>query len=405
VKARAQTSIGAIGLAALVAGGACTRSEPDQSARSAAPGSETAQAPAEERSDTALTTAVQARFYTDDAVRGRRIDVSAEDRVVTLRGTVPDEATRTQVVQLARSVEGVTDVRDQLQVKQETASRDAAAETARATGTAGRTPEVGQPAWITTKIQAQYFADSDVKPWNVDVTTASGGVVTLEGAVDGEQARDEAVRIARETEGVTRVENRLRVENDLRTTDPSTSAEAEDTPPDAWLTAKVEAKYFLDDDVKGREIDVRTAKGVVTLTGTVASEAERRQAVAIARNTDGVRDVVDELRVDASVFEPAPATSEATRDRGPVTAPPPAAAIDPVENIDRPDPWITMKIQSKYFLDAEVKGHEIDVDTRNGVVTLTGRVETAEQKAEAEQIARETAGVKSVKNALTVGSR
>ena len=63
-----------------------------------------------------------------------------------------------------------------------------------------------------------------------------------------------------------------------------------------------------------------------------------------------------------------------------------------------------MKIQSKYFLDADVKGRQIDVDTNDGVVTLKGTVDTAEQKQQAEQIARGTEGVKRVVNQLVVGT-
>jgi hyperosmotically inducible protein len=63
-----------------------------------------------------------------------------------------------------------------------------------------------------------------------------------------------------------------------------------------------------------------------------------------------------------------------------------------------------MKIQSKYFLDADVKGRQIDVDTNNGIVMLKGTVDNAQQKQEAEQIARETEGVKRVVNQLVVGT-
>jgi hypothetical protein len=69
----------------------------------------------------------------------------------------------------------------------------------------------------------------------------------------------------------------------------------------------------------------------------------------------------------------------------------------------QPDAWLTAKIQAKYFLDTTVKGHQIDVDTRKGVVTLTGRVDTDQQKQEAERIARETVGVAKVVNNLVVG--
>jgi len=152
----------------------------------------------------------------------------------------------------------------------------------------------------------------------------------------------------------------------------------------------VQSKYFLDDEVKGRDIDVTTNNGVVTLTGRVDNEAEKRQALALARNTAGVKQVVDRLEVGAGEAETARGAAEKER-------------LDPVSDLSRPDEWITMKIQSKYFLDTDVKGHEINVDTVKGVVTLKGSVASAAQKSQAEQIAKDTEGVIRVVNQLTVG--
>ena len=75
------------------------------------------------------------------------------------------------------------------------------------------------------------------------------------------------------------------------------------------------------------------------------------------------------------------------------------SALQPIE-----DTWITTKIQSQYFLDPLVKGHEINVDTQRGVVTLTGTVATEELKKTAEQIARETDGTVRVMNQLKIQS-
>ena len=63
------------------------------------------------------------------------------------------------------------------------------------------------------------------------------------------------------------------------------------------LTAKIKAKMALDDRVKAAKIDVDTAGSVVTLSGRVGSEAERARAVQLARETDGVTSVVDELTI------------------------------------------------------------------------------------------------------------
>lgn len=67
---------------------------------------------------------------------------------------------------------------------------------------------------------------------------------------------------------------------------------------DAGITTAVKSKLAADDTVKAYKVDVDTANKVVTLSGEVETEAQRAHAVMIARNTDGVADVVDQLRVN-----------------------------------------------------------------------------------------------------------
>jgi hyperosmotically inducible protein len=59
----------------------------------------------------------------------------------------------------------------------------------------------------------------------------------------------------------------------------------------------VKTRLLFSADVSGSDINVDVAHGVVTLKGTVSSDAERDLALTIAKNTDDVKDVVDELRV------------------------------------------------------------------------------------------------------------
>ena len=66
---------------------------------------------------------------------------------------------------------------------------------------------------------------------------------------------------------------------------------------DAGLTAKVKTRLGTDNRVHASHIDVDTKDKVVTLNGSVASDAERQAAIEIARGTDGVSDVVDHLTV------------------------------------------------------------------------------------------------------------
>ena len=67
------------------------------------------------------------------------------------------------------------------------------------------------------------------------------------------------------------------------------------------------------------------------------------------------------------------------------------------------DSWITAKIKSKYVADSDISAFNISVTTEEGVVYLIGRVSEPENKQEAEAIARDTEGVKSVVNHIEVG--
>ncbi len=385
-------------VALVIAAAACSRQTDERAERQQETAATDSAATAAPRSDTALTTSVQARLYADDAIRGEQIDVTVADGVATLTGTVATQQAEQQALDAARAVDGVARVEDRLTVRPgQPAGAEGEPEAAATTGT-----DTIAPGWITTKIQAQYFVDPDVKPWNVDVTTTAGGVVELAGEVDSAHAKAEALRIAGATEGVTRVEDHLRVRAGTTENEPAAAAETGNAPDarsaaaavtDTWITAKIQSKYVLDADVKARDIDVTTQNGVVTLTGAVGSERERRQAMALARNTDGVLQVTDQLQL---------VPPERTADGAGAAARVNGTTGNVVTGVD--DAWITTKVQGQYFLEPDVKGNDIDVDTRNGVVTLAGSVESQAARQLAESIARETEGVSRVVNRLTVGS-
>jgi osmotically-inducible protein OsmY len=387
-------------LAALAAAGC------DQTPRvdTIAPDSDrTATAPDREHSDPMITARVQAKYFTSPDVKAHRIDVDTKDGVVSLEGTVDSNPQREAAGEIARGVEGVTRVENKLLVR-----GDKVAQRHHTQDSALPSRNARTAAWVTAKIQSQYYLDPELKPWRIDVDTSSAGVVTLSGAVDSESDRTEAVRIARATEGVANVNDNLRVQagsvgttgrvkdtasvkddaRDLRDDARNTARAAADAVDDSWITMKIQSRYFLDDDVRLRNIDVDTKDGMVTLKGAVASEGERQQALSIARSTDGVTMVHDNLVVDRG-------TSSSRRDVSPS-----AGARGADDRID--DAWITMKIQSKYFIHDEIKSRKVDVDTKNGVVTLNGSVPSDVAKRAAEVIARDTDGVARVVNSLKV---
>jgi hyperosmotically inducible protein len=144
----------------------------------------------------------------------------------------------------------------------------------------------------------------------------------------------------------------------------------------------VKSKLATDDQVKAYKIDVDTKDKIVTLTGEVESAASRTRAVELARGTDGVANVIDNLTVR-------PATAEAR----------------PMSDVDRAmltDPAITTAVKTRFAADTLVRARTIDVDTAEGVVTLSGEVRSAEERDQALKLARETAGVKNVVDKLTI---
>ena len=147
---------------------------------------------------------------------------------------------------------------------------------------------------------------------------------------------------------------------------------------DAGITGAIKAKLAADDRVRASEINVDTTDGVVTLTGNVDSEEARDRAIQLARETSGVRDVKDMMSVRSG--------SESGN------APEPDRTVG--EQVD--DAGITMRVKARLLEDPLVKGMQIDVDTRDGVVFLTGTVPGDAERKQAIELARTTEGVKSV---------
>jgi len=172
---------------------------------------------------------------------------------------------------------------------------------------------------------------------------------------------------------------------------------------DAWITTQIYAKFFADPDIKGRNIDVETVSGVVTLRGTVQTGAERTQAVSKAKGTDGVKQVVDKLTLPQAEKPPAaepPEKSRPSSNAEQMKAHARSAADRVGKEIS--DTWITTKVQAMYFLDKDVKGMQIDVTTKGTVVTLSGNVPTEATRQKAVADARSIEGVTQVVDRLTV---
>ena len=98
-------------------------------------------------------------------------------------------------------------------------------------------------------------------------------------------------------------------------------------------------------------------------------------------------------------------------EEGPETQAPAAAevgqAVEPADSelpVDVEDAALTARVKTRLMADSRVGALDIDVGGQNGIVTLKGRVKDEQEKAAAEEVARQTEGVTDVVNMITPGT-
>ena len=148
---------------------------------------------------------------------------------------------------------------------------------------------------ITSKIKAKMAVDETVKSYQIEVTTHDR-VVTLKGNIDSEVAKERALSLARQTQGVVEVKDMIAVNRETGGGAANPGRTVGVTIDDEGTTLRVKNRLLDDPLVKGLRIDVHTRDGVVYLTGSVQTEQEKEQAIKVARETQGVKDVQANLR-------------------------------------------------------------------------------------------------------------
>jgi hyperosmotically inducible protein len=154
-----------------------------------------------------------------------------------------------------------------------------------------------------------------------------------------------------------------------------TQKSAGETIDDGVISTQVNTSLVGDSLTKAHNIDVEVFKGRVQLNGFVGSNAERNQAVALARKVDGVAAVDNNLKIRGEKR-----TTGETAD----------------------DAAITSKVKSALVGDERTKAHEINVETNHSVVLLAGFVANNSSRSAAGDLARAITGVKKVDNQIAI---
>ena len=157
---------------------------------------------------------------------------------------------------------------------------------------------------------------------------------------------------------------------------------------DAWLQGKLETALLFNEHLNSFAIDTEVKSGKAYLTGFVESDIDVDLAGEIAESIEGVTKVENDLQVDEAKAGTARESEE--------------FADNQSFRQTVLDATLAASVNTKLLLNENTSGTAIDVDTENGVVTLTGEVASDEESELAEMIAKNTDGTRSVVNKLTV---
>jgi len=202
----------------------------------------------------------------------------------------------------------------------------------------------------------------------------SEGVATLSGQVPSEDIKSLAGEIARDTAGVKEVKNEISV-------DPSTQPSSERVHiEDLEIRAAILEALAHSKELGGKNIDVKVENRSVTLSGSTETTAQRNGAEQIARATDGVAGVTNNL----AVTNPEAATE-----------PPSSAAATADSSVD-----LAKRVEFELYRTGAFNTQTMRINAEDGAITLAGTVRSRAEQLLAEKIAQGVSGVKKVTNEL-----
>ena len=219
---------------------------------------------------------------------------------------------------------------------------------------------------IESTAKQSYVFKTYLKGDDINIQSKDGAV-TLTGTVADNHNKSLAQETVAGLPGVKSVDNRLEIKG---TPPPENS--------DAWLTTKVKTILWLHRSVSGFSTEVNVKDGIVTLKGEAPGQAQKDLTTEYAKAVEGVKGVNNEMTVAK--------TSKKTRTAG--------------DKID--DASITAQVKITLLYHRSTSAINTKVQTKRGVVTLSGKAANAAEKDLAAKYAGDVSGVKSVKNRMTI---
>jgi hyperosmotically inducible protein len=314
--------------------------------------------------DSWLTAKTKISLMTAEDVGGFAIDVDTYDGVVTLHGKVTTAQEKSRAAELAKSVNGVKDVRNLLQVVPET----------------DREATKVSDAQLKDRVSTVIERDAALDDSSVKVASVNKGVVLLSGEAKTISDHLRALEDARAVQGVQRVasevkspdklsDNEIWYGDDKRNVAANKTEKAEQSSWDAWTTASVKLRLLSNREVPGLDINVDTREGVVTLFGAVQNQTTKDLAEKLALEAKGTRLVKNQLQIVAKPDQ---------------------------KQVAEKDDKIQENLKKRIADNPELKDSDVSMEVSKGVVRLTGTVESQRDHLAVLTATRATQGVRSL---------
>jgi len=320
--------------------------------------------------DAWITTKTKLALITSDSVSASSVNVDTTNGQVTLHGKVASGAEKAEAERIARSIDGVKNVRNMLQVVTEPRSDSVAIADEN----------------LKERVEKALEDDPSLEDSKISVASVNDGVVLLKGEAEtiGDHLR--AVETTARVPGVRRVSSEIKSPDKVgdaeiykdRGDEKGMAAEARETMSDGYITSATKLKLMADSRVPGLDVNVDTYDHEVTLFGMVPTKEAKATAEQIAKSVSGVKTVKNELEIVPEKRK---------------------------ETVQAADGDIEKRVENAIEQTDSLKDADITVEVSNGVARLTGTIERPEQRMTAAVVAREAAGVKAVKEELRVASR
>lgn len=316
--------------------------------------------------DAWITTKVKMALLTNDVVDGLDVNVDTFDGHVTLHGKVASAAGKLSAETRAREIQGVHDVRNLLAVVPEAARK---------------TTDVADEA-LSKQVSTVLERDAALEGSDIELKSVSAGVVVLAGKAKTLSAHRRALEDARSVEGVVRVASEIQSPDELgdeeiwgESGQADASHAAREAMSDAWITTKAKLFLLTDSGLSPLAINVDTERGVVTLFGSVGTEAIKARAGLEVAKIDGVQGLRNELQVVPDVA---------------------------AKGVAATDENMLEAVQTRLGAHESLKDASLDVEVSNRVVRLTGTVTSQRDRLTALTVVRGTDGVESVIDDLVI---